>query len=140
MQFICDAPDGKVWFRIETEAEAEAEAALMEHAVDKHFRRHESAAREAYRAPKGAARFEEAIGLKAYIARTMPIFLTLRGGDGAGLATAMLPPGGREHAQIRPVIVGPRNGDPYPGQGAAIDSLARHFNIALPRERCFPYG
>ena len=36
MRYVCDAPGGATWFRIETEAEAEAEAALMRHAVDKY--------------------------------------------------------------------------------------------------------
>jgi hypothetical protein len=38
MQFVCDTPDGKTWFQIETEGEAAAESDLMSHAVEKHFR------------------------------------------------------------------------------------------------------
>ena len=38
MQFICDAPPGKTWFRIETEAEAGFESTAMSHAVEKYFR------------------------------------------------------------------------------------------------------
>ena len=38
MQFVCDAPNG-TWFRIETEGEAIKESQLMNHAVEKHFRR-----------------------------------------------------------------------------------------------------
>jgi hypothetical protein len=82
MRYVCDAPGGATWFRIETEAEAEAEAALLRHAVDKYFRRYEAAARESYRAPAGAPTFEQAIGLKDHIARTMPVFLTLRSDAG----------------------------------------------------------
>ena len=140
MQYVCDAPDGATWFRFETEAEAEAEAALMRHVVDKYFRRYEGAARETYRAPKGAATFEQAIGLKDHIAKAMPLFLTLRSSDGEGLATAMLPPGGRNQANFRIVIVGPGNTDPYEAHEPAIEALARHFKIELPREECFPYA
>ena len=39
MQFVCDAPDGKTWFRIETEAEAVLESEAMKHAVEKYFLR-----------------------------------------------------------------------------------------------------
>ncbi|MFO1018179.1 MAG: hypothetical protein U1E03_11310 [Hyphomonadaceae bacterium] len=140
MRYVCDAPGGRTWFRFETEAEAEAEAALMRHAVDKYFRKHEAAARESYRAPANAANFEKAIGLKDHIAKAMPLFLTLRADDGEGLATAMLPPEGRNQANFRKVIVGPANSDPYTAHGDAIESLARHLGIELPREDCFPYA
>ncbi len=140
MRFVCNAPNGKTWFRIETEAEAEAEAALMKNAVDKFFRRHETAARESYRAPAGAPSFEQAIGLKDHIARAMPLFLTLRADDGAGLATAMLPPEGRRCADFRMIVVGPGNADPYPTQDEAIAALGRHFELELKRDECFPYA
>jgi hypothetical protein len=140
MRYVCDAPDGATWFRLETEAEAEAEAALMHHAVDKYFRRAEVAARETYRAPKGAATFEQAIGLKDYIARAMPLFLTLRSADGEGLVTAMLPPEGRNQVNFRTIIVGRENADPYEDHEDAIEALAQHFAIELPREDCFPYA
>jgi len=131
MRYVCDAPGGATWFRIETEAEAEAEAALMRHAVDKYFRRHEASARENYRAPKG---------LKDHVAKAMPMFVTLRADDGAGLATAMLTPEGREQAGFRIVIVGPENGDPYVAHERAIEALARHVHLNLPRETCYPYA
>jgi hypothetical protein len=140
MRYVSDAPGGATWFRLETEAEAEAEAALMRHAVDKYFRRAEAAARESYRAPPGAPVFEQEIGLKDYVARTMPLFLTLRADDGTGLATAMLPPEGRNQATFRIIIVGPENSDPYEAHGPAIEALARHFKLSLPRELCFPYA
>jgi hypothetical protein len=140
MRYVCDAPGGATWFRIETEAEAEAEAALMRHAVDKYFRRYEAAARESYRAPKGGASFEQEIGLKDHIAKAMPMFVTLRADDGAGLATAMLPPQGREQAGFRIVIVAPENGDPYIAHERAIEALARHVHLNLPREACYPYA
>lgn len=140
MRYVCEAPGGATWFRLETEAEAEAEAALMRHAVDKHFRRFEAAARETYRAPPGVPVFEQAIGLKDHVARTMPLFLTLRADDGTGLATAMLPPEGRNQVNFRTIIVGPENADPYETHTPAIEALARHYNLHLPRDTCFPYA
>lgn len=140
MRYVCDAPGGRTWFRFETETEADAEAAMMRHAVDKHFRRAEGAARETYRAPQGAPRFEQDIGLRDHIAKSMPLFLTLRADDGEGLATAMLPPGGRNQANFRIVIVGPENADPYAKQADAIEALAQHFGIELKREACYPYA
>ncbi|MDX2273974.1 MAG: hypothetical protein NW206_00870 [Hyphomonadaceae bacterium] len=139
MQYVCDAPGGKTWFRIETEAEAEAEAALMRHSVDKYFRRHLESARESYRAPPGAPSFERDIGLKRHIAESMPLYLTLRADDGEGLATAMLPPQGRNQANFRAIIVGPGNADPYGPYGDAIAALGAKFGLALKREDCFPY-
>jgi hypothetical protein len=140
MRYVCDAPGGANWFRLETEAEAEAEAALLRHAVDKHFRRFEAAARESFRAPLGGPTFEQAIGLKDHIARTMPVFLTLRADDGEGLATAMLPPEGRNQVNFRIIVVGPENADPYDLHADKIDALAQHFGLDLPREHCFPYA
>lgn len=140
MRYVCDAPGGATWFRLETEAEAEAEAALMRHSVDKYFRRYEAAARETYRAPPGAPTFEQGIGLKDHVARSMPLFLTLRSDAGDGLATAMLPPEGRNQVNFRIVIVGPENGDPYVEHETAINALAAHFGLTLDRESCFPYA
>jgi hypothetical protein len=140
MRYVCDAPDGATWFRIETQTEADEEAALMRHAVDRYFSRYHEAARDNYVPPEGAARFEEAIGLKDHIARVMPLFVTLRADDGAGLVTAMLPPSGRARAGFRIIIVGVENSDPYPRFGAAIDALAAHYRVSLPREACYPYA
>lgn len=140
MQYVCDAPGGATWFRLETEAEAEAEARDMRHAVDRYFCGYAADARENYRAPKGAATFEQEIGLKDHIARAMPLFLTLRADDGAGLATAMLPPEGRNQAGFPIIIVGPRNSDPYAENAPAIQALARHFRLELKREACYPYA
>lgn len=140
MQFVCDATSGATWFRLDTEAEAEAEARLMRHAIDKYFHRCAAAARESYRAPAGAPTFEQAIGLKDHIARAMPIFLTLRADDGAGLASAMLPPLGRNQANFRTIIVGPANADPYALHMPAIDALGAHYGLLLPRAECFPYA
>jgi hypothetical protein len=140
MRYVCGAPGGRTWFRLETEAEAEAEAALMRHAVDKHFRRHNAAARESYRAPQGGPSFEQSIGLKDHIARAMPLFLTLRADDGEGLATAMLPPEGRNQVNFKIVIVGPDNSDPFATEAEAIAALEAHFGLELKREECFPYA
>jgi hypothetical protein len=140
MRYVCDAPEGATWFRIETQAEADSEAALMRHAVDRYFARYHESARDSYVPPEGAARFEEAIGLKDFIARAMPLFLTLRTDDGAGLATAMLPPSGRSRAAFRIVIVGIENSDPYVRHAPAIEALAAHYRLSLPREACYPYA
>ena len=138
MKFVCDAPGGKAWFGLETEAEAEAESALMRHAVDRFFRLERDKAIASYAPPEGPA-FERDIGLKGHIARVMPQFLTLRDSDGGGLATAMLPPAHRTIADGRAIIVGPANADPYPAHGEAIAALAAHVGYALPRETCYPY-
>lgn len=140
MKYVCAAPNGCTWFRLETEAEAEAEASLMRHAVDKYFRRHLADARESYRAPANAPAFERDIGLKRHIEQTMPFYLTLRADDGTGLATAMLPPDGRNQAHFRIIIVGPENADPYPDHAGAIAALGAKFGLDLAREDCFPYA
>jgi hypothetical protein len=138
MKYVCDAPGDKTWFRIETEAEAASESALMRHAVEKFFRAEQEKATQSYQ-PATAAYFEREIGLKAHLLRTMPLFLTLRDDEGNGLATAMLPPGGRDERSFRPIVVGAANKDPYPEHGAAIEALGRHFKLGLERDRCFPY-
>ncbi len=144
MRFVCDAAGGKAWFRIETEAEAARESELMRHAVEKHFRRAYDQAWQAYRPAPGPF-VEQDIGREAHVRRTMPVFLTLRDGDGNALATAMLPPrqqvAGRDGPAVcPPMVVGPGNGDPYPEHGEAIRDLGRHFGLALDRSRCYPYG
>lgn len=139
MKYVCDAPERKTWFRLETEVEAERESALMDHAVAKHFRRAREEAAASF-TPSSTVFIEQNIGLEAHIQRTMPLFLTLRDAGGDGLVTAMLPPGGREDSQFRIIIVGPGNADPYPAHAAAIEALAAHFGLALDRERCFPYS
>ncbi len=112
----------------------------MRHAVDKHFRRHLSAARESYRAPASARAWERDIGLKDHIAKAMPLFLTLRASDGEGLATAMLPPEGRNQVNFRTVVVGPENADPYATEAEAIAALGAYYHLDLKREDCFPYA
>lgn len=134
---VCDAPDRKTWFRIETEAEAEQESALMDHAVAKHFRRERENAVRGYK-PPSTVNFEQNIGLRAHIQREMPLFLTLRDAEGGGLVTAMLPPGGGNDLAFRIIIVGKGNSNPYPEHEAAIHALGAHFSLTLERVRCYP--
>jgi hypothetical protein len=138
MRYVCDAPDGKTWFRIETEAEAAAESETMRHAVEKYFRKEQEKASASFQ-PISKVSFEQEIGLKAHVQREMPLFLTLRDSEGNPLATAMLPPGGKDDRGFRPIIVGPGNADPYPEEGDAIRTLAEHFGMTLERARCYPY-
>lgn len=138
MQFVCDAPGRRAWFRIETEAEAAAESEVMRHAVEKHFRREREAAVQKYQ-PTAANYIERDIGLAAHVQRSMPLFLTLREHDGTPLATAMLPPEGKESDGFRMIIVGPANADPFAAHDEAIQVLAKHFGLTLTKERCFPY-
>jgi hypothetical protein len=143
MRYVCDAPrdtagNDRTWFQLETEGEAFAESAEMGHAVAKHFARSRELAASTYK-PLNDVFIEQDIGLGDHIARTMPRFLTLRAMDGKGLATAMLPPEGKDGAGFRIIIVGPKNADPYPAQGAAIEALGVHEGLALERSRCFPY-
>jgi hypothetical protein len=144
MRFVCDVAGGKAWFRIETEAEAARESELMRHAVEKHFRRAHEQASQAYRPAPGPF-VEQDIGREAHVRRTMPVFLTLRDGEGNALATAMLPPegpqaSGRGGPAVCPMVVGHANSDPYPEHGEAIRDLGRRFGLALDRSRCYPYG
>jgi hypothetical protein len=138
MHYVCDAPDGKTWFRLETEAEAIDESRIMQHAVEKFFRQEQAKAQRSF-APPSRNFIEQEIGLKAHIQRVMPLFLTLRDAEGNALATGMLPPGGREDHAFRPIIVGAANGDPYAAHGAAIRALGDHFGLDLDRLRCYPY-
>jgi hypothetical protein len=137
MQFVCDALNGRTWFRIETDAEAEDETRIMRHAVEKHFRREQEKARLSYQPGSG---LERDINLKAHLKRVSPLFLTLRDDDGTPLATAMLPPGAKKDVDFHIIIVGPENADPYVEHADAIKLLGRHYGLALPRERCYPYA
>ena len=138
MEYICDAPNGRTWFRLMTEAEAANESAEMRHAVEKHYRREREKAAANYR-PLTTVFIEQDIGKKAHIDRTMPLFLTLRDEDGKPLVTAMLPPGGREDPDFTCIVVGLANSDPYAQHGDAIEALAMHFDVALDRADCYPY-
>jgi hypothetical protein len=138
MQFVCDASDGKTWFRMETEAEAHRESEEMKHTVEKYFRREREKAASSYR-PTSPLYIERDIGLSAHLSREMPLFLTLRDREGNALATAMLPPQARNQPDFRIIIVGPANADPYPAHSAAIAALGTHYGLTLDRESCFPY-
>lgn len=138
MQYICDAPP-YTWFRLETVAEATEESKLMQHAVERHFRQAYEAAEKNYVPPATLRSFEQKIGLKDHIKRTMPLFMTLRDNTGKGLVTAMLPPEGRFDKVFRCIVVGKGNSDPYPDYGNAIERLGIHFGLPLDPVRCFPY-
>ena len=138
MRYVCDAPEGKIWFQIETEGEAARETDLMGHAVEKHFRQAREQATGSYVPPSGPY-VEQDIGLKAHLHRVMPVFLTLRDREGNGLATAMLPPRA-EPRGYRSIVVGPGNSDPYPQHESAIRKLGEQFGLTLDRARCYPYG
>jgi len=138
MQYVCDAPPN-TWFRLETQGEAVLESQMMDHAVDKYFRQAYERAARSYVPPPSRAVFEQNIGLKAHIQRTMPMFLTLRDREGKALVTAMLPPQGQNDRDLRPIIVGLANCDPYPQYGAAIGLLGQHFGLTLDAARCYPY-
>src|SRR6266567_728426 len=77
MQYVCDAPKGKTWFRIETEGEAAHESRLMSHTVEKYFCREREKAVQSWR-PEWPNAIERDIGLEAHVQREMPLFLTLR--------------------------------------------------------------
>ncbi len=136
MEYVCDAPKDRTWFRLVTEGEAVAESLAMHHAVEKHYRRERERAADAYQ-PATTVYIEQDIGKEAHIQRCMPLFLTLRDQDGVALVTAMLPPRGRLEGTC--IVVGRGNADPYPDHGDAIEALGRHFGITLDRYRCFPY-
>lgn len=137
MQFVCDAPPN-AWFRIETATEAAFESRDMNHAVEKHFKQAYEEAATSYMPPPGRV-IEQNIGLKAHIQRVMPLFLTLRDGEGKALVTAMLPPQGKDDRSFRPIIVGAGNSDPFIDYGEAIRILGEHFGLTLDRVRCYPY-
>ena len=138
MEYICDAPGDRTWFRLVSEGEAAAESEQMRHAVEKYFRREWDKAAESFH-PLTNVFIEQDIGKRDHILREMPLFLTLRDQDGTPLATAMLPPGGRRDRSFGCIIVGPANSDPYKQHADAIEALAQHFDIPLDRAHCYPY-
>jgi hypothetical protein len=138
MEYVCDAPHG-TWFRLETESEAMQESVAMHHAVEKYFRRAYRDAADSYVPAAGLSRIEQSIGLKSYIARTMPMFLTLRDNEGNALITAMLPPGGKPRPNFESIVVGSDNSDPYLYYEASIEALAVHVGLPLEADDCYPY-
>src|SRR5260370_23279982 len=115
MQYVCDAPNGKAWFRIETDGEAVHESRLMSHTVEKYFRREREKAVQSWR-PERPNAIERDIGLKAHVEREMPLFITLRDREGNALTTAMLPPGGKKRGGVSIHILSSANRAPYPKQ------------------------
>ena len=82
----------------------------MDHRVAKYFQRERTKATNSSQ-PLSRTFFEQKIGLKTFIRRQMPLFLTLRDAEGNGLATAMLPPGGHDDLGFEIIIVGKRNSE-----------------------------
>ncbi len=85
MQYVCESPPHKTWFRIETEAEAFQESQAMDHAVERYFNQAREQAAAAYVPPAGRRVIEQNIGLNAHIQRAMPMFLTLRDNEGTAM-------------------------------------------------------
>ena len=111
MEYVCDAPHNRTWFRLVTEGEAVAESLEMRHAVEKHYRRERERAADAFH-PTTSVFIEQDINKEAHIRRAMPQFLTLRDQDGKALVTAMLPPKGKAGGGC--IIVGPATPIPIP--------------------------
>jgi len=136
MEYVCDAPHDRTWFRLLTEGEAVAESLEMRHAVEKYYRRERERAIDEFH-PTTSVFIEQDINKEAHIRRAMPLFLTLRDQEGTALVTAMLPRKGRQGCGC--IVVGPANADPYPDYADAIASLGDHFGITLDRASCYPY-
>src|ERR1700757_4120515 len=115
MEYVCDAPHKRTWFRLMTEGEAVAESLEMHHAVEKHYRRERERAIDTFH-PTTAVFIEQDINKEDHIRRTMPLFLTLRDEEGTPLATA----------------IRPRPGPPPAAVG-------NHYGFTLDRTRCSPY-
>jgi hypothetical protein len=138
MKYVCDA-GSRTWFRMETAHEAAYESQAMKHAVERHFREHYDHALKAWKPSAALRTIEQSIGREDFIQRVMPMFLTLRDGEGKSLVTAMLPPPGQDEKAFRPIIVGPSNADPYLAHADAIAALASHLRLTLDPSVCFPY-
>jgi hypothetical protein len=138
MQYVCDAPGQKTWFRIETESEAALESQAMHHALEAHFQRERQAAIATYHPPRTLNNIEKNIGLDAHVAHAMPRFLSLRDNAGTPLASAMLPPA-KACGTLRPTIVGPAYADAYVAQDDAIAALEKTVGMSLRRERNNPF-
>lgn len=139
MQYVCDAGP-LTWFRIETLGEAALESRDMDHAVERYYKEAHDEAVRSYVPPKSVRVIEQSIGRKDYVARVMPRFVTLRNNEGTALVTAMLPPEGKTEREMRPIVVGRSNSDPYAMYGEAITALARHVGMKLDRMDCYPYA
>jgi hypothetical protein len=135
MQFVCDAPGSKAWFRIETEGEAGQESEAMQNAVEVTFADERKVAMRTYRPSLRLNFIERDIGLSTHIQRTMPMFLTLRDREGTALANAMLPPGGKDDGRNRSTVTGPCGDDVRLSQGDAIAALEKHFGFTFHTKR-----
>ena len=131
MQYVCDAPGKKAWFRIESSGEAALESAVMKNAIEVQYENTRRAAIQTYQPSSRLHFIERNIGLNAHIARTMPMFLTLRDGEGNHLANAMLPPCGRDDDTFASRIVGPGGMDALMDEAAAVEALERHFGLSI---------
>lgn len=143
MQYVCNAPGGKTWFRIESGEEALLEQDALKNSVDVQFENARRTAVQKYQPAPRLHHFERDIGLKAHLMRTMPMFLTLRDREGAPLANAMLPPCGRDDGSYACKIVGPGGSDALSSHPDAAEALATHFGLSI-REQvaehhfCYP--
>ena len=140
MKYICDAPDGKTWFRLETEIDAEQESSLMDHCVVERFRRERARAIQNCRRQSTMSVGQD-VGLERQVRVKMPIFLTLRDRAGAALVTAVLAHGTYEEPGAAFLIVGKGNSDPYPDHSAAIEAstgraASRSLEVALTGSPC----
>ena len=138
MKYVCDAPGGSIWLRIESEEEAAAESAQMQHSMERHFRAEMDRARQSFRPPSSVF-FEQEIGLKGHLQKEMALFLSLRDDSGTPRVTAMVPQTRDPQRQLRPIILGHANTDPYVKHADAIHALAKHLQLTLDRARCYPY-
>src|SRR6478736_5808195 len=89
MQYVCDAPKGKTWFRIETEGEAAHESRLMSHTVEKYFGREREKAAQSWH-PERPNAIERDIGLEAHVQREIAAFphVARQGGQCTGYSDA----------------------------------------------------
>jgi len=145
MQYVCEAPGRKVWFRIESSAEAALESAVMKNAIEFQYENAHRAAIQTYQPSSRLHFVERDIGLKSHIARTMPMFLTLRDGEGKHLVNAVLPPCGREDDTFACRIVGPGGMDALTAEADAVEVLEKHFGLSVHKKhsvshRALPFG
>ena len=133
MQYVCDAPGRRAWFRIETEGEASLEAQDMGHSLDYFFRHERDTATRAYAPLRTLSFIERDIGLSAHLTRTMPIFLTLRESDGTAVASALLPQD-PDQLSIAARVIGPGDNDAFREQREALQALEKHLGKKLRRQ------
>jgi len=133
MQYVCDAPGRRAWFRIETEGEATLEAQEMRHSLDYFFRHEHAAARRSYAPCDRLSFIERDIGLSAHLKRTMPIFLTLRERDGTPVASAILPQD-PDSETVAARVIGAGDCDAFRAEREALIALEAHLGKKLRRQ------